>query len=240
MRSLSSLALAALSGASVVSRYIFRVTLPGGVFGASDGPDFFTWDNGSGPVDYYPLDAAAKVTLPPLQGALRTDSAVLGLSITDPVLLTDLLAGGYRAAPAEIAALLFENGVPGEEFLKFDGICDQATIDDTPFKPPAAGIKLEDPSISTLTMTLAPLTVDLERSRGRFATDTDQRVFRDANDSFFQDVALVGVSTINWGQAGSSSPAASAFNRSPEGAPSGLPGLAGGGGGRISNPVNFI
>lgn len=230
MRTLSTLARTALSGGVVIARWIFRITLPGGTFGASDGPTQFVWNNGtSGNVTFEPLDAAAKVTIPALQTALRTDSALVQVSATDPMVLTGLLGGDYRAAPADIALLLFDpaTGYPGEEFLKWRGKADQATIVDEPIKPPSAGDKLDPPSISTLSLSIAPQTIDMKRGRGRMATDTDQRLFRDANDSFFQDVALVGVSTINWGQAGPTSPAASAFNHSHTGAASGIGALAG-------------
>lgn len=241
MRTLSALALAALSGAHIVSRRFARFTMPAGVFGAHDGDDVFDWDNGSGPVTYYGMGAAAKITLPTLQTALRTDPAQLQLSATDPVLLAKVFDEDYRAAPVDIGLLFYDpaTGQPGEEWLSHRGKADQVTITDEPIKPPSADDKVEEASMSTLTMTIAPQTVDLKRSRGRVANDPDQRLFRDPNDGFFKDVALAGVSQMNWGQAGTSSPATSAFNQSAAGAPSGLGSIFGGGGrGVISVGMN--
>jgi hypothetical protein len=224
MRTLSALALAALSGANVVARWIVRVTLPTGTFGASDGPDYFTWNG----LEYAPLTEVMRVTIPPVQAAQQNQGAVVQLSATDPNILAGLMQEPYRAAPVQISMLLFENGVPGEEFLKWDGLGDQIVIDDEPAKPPGgAGHDDEQPTTSTLSFKVAPRTVDMKRANGRWATNVDQQLFRDANDTFFQDVALVGVSTINWGQAGNSSPAASATNASPDGAPSGVASIIG-------------
>jgi hypothetical protein len=229
MRTLSTLGHAALSGGSVTMRWIVRINLPGsGWFGACDGPDSIVWNNGvTGNVTYVGCDAWLKVQLPALLGTPRPDAAVVSLSATDPRLIADLSTQPYRAAPTQIALLLFENGVPGEEWLKFDGIAGELTTEDAPMHVDAGGSggKDDGPTISTATLTVWPETVDLKRSNGRWATNVDQQLFRDANDTFFQDVALVGVSQMNWGQAGSSSPAASASTAggaSAFGAPSGM------------------
>lgn len=230
MRPLSATAIAALSGPSPVIRWIVRVTLPGPVvWGASDGPDYFTWDNGEGPVTYYPLDASLRVTVPGVQASLQNQGAVIQLSATDPNLLAQLMNEPYRAAPVEVAVLLFENGVPAEEFVKFDGPGDQIGIEDQPLKAPtASGHDDEAPQVSTLTFKVAPRTVDLKRGNGRWATNVDQQFYRDPADTFFQDVALVGVSTLNWGQTGNSSPAGSATSGASGVSVAGIPGsLAG-------------
>jgi len=233
MRTFSTLVKSALSGSQVVARWIVRITLPGGTFGASDGPDWFTWDNGAGPVSFAPLGETAKVQIPSLQTALRTDPATLSFSATDPNVLTGAFDEPYRAAPTDIALLAFDpaTGAPGEEVLRFRGKGDQVTIADEPVKPPSAGDGIDPPAASTLAMTVAPQTVDMKRSRGRYATDSDQKLFRDANDGFFKDVALVGVSQMNWGQAGPNAPATSIFNQSGNGSPSGGWGGVGGRGG---------
>ena len=62
----------------------------------------------------------------------------------------------------------------------------------------------------------------MKRSSGRVGTDTDQRLFRDANDGFFQDVALVSLSNINWGISGTSSPVNVALNATTINAPNGV------------------
>jgi hypothetical protein len=224
MRVLSALALAALTAPTVTQRWIVRVTLPSGTFGASDGPDFFTWQG----VEYVPLAEALRVTIPSVQAANQNQGAVVQLSATDPAILAVFLAEPYRAAPTQISLLLFENGVPGEEFLKWDGLGDQIVFDDEPAKlPTGKGKDDQQPQQSTLSFKVAPRTVDMKRVNGRWATNVDQQLFRDPDDTFLQDVALVGVSTINWGQSGSSAPAFSATNASVGGAPSGVAGLMG-------------
>jgi hypothetical protein len=239
MRTLSALGLAALSGGSVTMRWIVRVNLPGsGWFGASDGPDNFVWNNGvTGALTYIGCDESLAVQLPQLTATPRPDPATVSLSATDPRLLAQLIDEAYRGAPCQIALILFENGVPGEEWLKFDGICGETTFTDAPVKVNAAGKEADAPTTSTVAMTVWPATVDMKRSNGRWATNVDQQLFRDAADTFFQDVALVGVSTINFGQAGNSSPAASATTRSAEGAASGIAALAGALAGRIGGPT---
>lgn len=225
MQTFSALVKAALSGADVVQRYIFRATLPSATYAASDAPDTFVWDNGSGPLSYVPLDAGLQVTLPTVQTANRTDKATLAVSATNPEVLAQLFDLDYRAAPCDIALLLFDpaTGAPGEEVLRWRGRLDVAEINDQPAKADISKGKDDaQPQVSTLSVTVAPQTIDMKRASGRTATDVDQRLFRDTNDSFFQDVALVGVSTINWGIAGVSSPAQSATNAAPEHAPSGL------------------
>ncbi len=229
MRTLSSLGLAALSGGAVTMRWIVRVNLPGtGWWGASDGPDDFVWNNGAtGNVTYVGCDVALGVQLPPMTGTPRPDPATASLSATDPRLLAQLIAEPYRAAPCQIALILFENGVPGEEWLKFDGLCGETTFEDAPLKLTSGGKDDGQPTASTISMTVWPKTVDLKRGAGRMATNVDQQLFRDAADTFFQDVQLVGVSQMNWGQAGNSSPAASATTSAANGAPSGLGSLVG-------------
>jgi len=233
MRTFSTLVKTALSGGHVVARYIARFALPGGTYGAADGPDTFTWDNGSGAVTYYGLGETVKVTLPTVQASLRSDGATVQFSATDPNVLNGVFDANYRAAPTDIALLLFDpaTGAPGEEVLRWRGLADQVTISDEPVRAPTAGSQVDPPTLSTLTLTVAPITIDMKRSRGRYATDPDQKLHRDSADGFFKDVALVGVSTINWGQAGPSAPATSALNQSTPGAPSGLWGGLGGRGG---------
>ena len=225
MRSLSSLAKAALSGAHVVDRWIVRVNLPSvGWFGACDGPDTVVWNNGvTGPVSYIGLDAGLAVTLPPITGTPREDAASLTLAGTDPRLMASLLNEPYRGAPFQVCKLIFENGVTTEEFLKFDGWGGEATFADGQVKDD----QLDEVTIAAVSLTVWPKTVDLKRGPGRWATSADQQLFRDVNDDFFQDVALVGVSQMNWGQAGSSSPAASAITHAQTGAPSGMASLVG-------------
>lgn len=204
MRSFSTLVKAALSGATVYSRWIVRGFLPGATYAASDGPDDLVWDNGAGGLTYHGFGAALQVSLPPVTTQTKPASATLSFSATDPAGMASLFADPYRNAPADICLLLNDpaTGLPAEELLMARGRFDAAGIQDSAAKPmdPSA------PQISTLTLTVTPQTVDLDRVGVRQATDVDQRLHRDANDGFFRDVALAGTSKINWGVAGTNSP----------------------------------
>ena len=215
MRSFSNTVKAALAGGVVPQRYIVRVTLPGPtIWGASDGPAAFNWDNGStGSILFYPLAEGMRITFPPVQAANRNDAAIIALSATDPGVLSQMFQQTYRAAPTDIAALIFDptTGNPAEEILRWRGKMDTAELTIQPARFDAATQKLS-PQIATLSMTVAAQTVDMKRGPGRSASDVDQRLFRDTNDGFFKDMAMAGISTINFGQSGPSSPASAAGN----------------------------
>lgn len=223
MRTFSALVKAALSGASVTSRFIVRAYLPGATYAASDSPSDFTWDNGAGALTYRGFDAALVVSLPTMDAQSKINAATLQLSATDPLVLTSLFQEPYRGAQCQIALLIFDpaTGVPAEELILVDGLLDVGSITDQPAKATDPGAI----QISTLSLTVQPRTVDMKRASGRVASDSDQRLFRDANDGFFKDVALVGISKINWGLAGSASPAQAATN--PALGTPGLPGFGG-------------
>ena len=204
MRSFSALVKSALSGATVYVRWIARGYLSGGTYAASDAPDDMVWDNGAGALTYLGLASAFQVALPPSTLQNKPAAATLSLSGTDPAGMASLFADPYRNAPADVC-LLFNDpvtGLPAEELLMARGVFDVASISDSAVKP----MDLSAPQISTLSLTVTPKTVDLDRVGVRLATDVDQRLHRDANDGFFQDVALAAASQINWGIAGSNSP----------------------------------
>lgn len=204
-----------LGGASIATRWLVRGFVPGNTYAAADGEDSFVWNNGAGALTYTGFGAAMKISLPAQDAQSKVNAATLQLSGTDPAVLTGLFVENYRAQPAEIAFLAADptTGAPAEEIIVHAGLMDVAAITDQP-------IKSNDPTSiqqSTLSLTISPPTVDLKRASGRYATDSDQRLNRDANDGIFKDVALVGLSQINWGIAGTSSPvqaatAAGAFN----------------------------
>jgi hypothetical protein len=206
MRSFSTLVKAVLSGATVPARWLVRGFLPGGTYGFSDGPDDITWNNGSGALSYRGFDQALKLSLPSVQAQNKTPAATISLSATDPVAMSSIFAAGYRGRVGEVALLINDPaiGAPGEELLIHRGRLDVATIEDQPAKP----TDLKAPQVSTLSVTITPYTADLKRKGGRFATDADQRLFRDTNDGFFKDVALAGKSQQYWGKAGAQVPGA--------------------------------
>lgn len=192
-----------LAGASIATRWVVRGFVPGNTYAAADGEDTFSWNNGAGALTYTGFGAAMKIALPAQDAQSNVNAATLTLSGTDPAVLTSLFVENYRAQQAEIAFLAADpvTGVPAEEIILHAGLMDVAAITDQPVKATDFS-----PQQSTLSLTISPPTVDLKRASGRYATDSDQRLNRDANDGIFKDVALVGLSQINWGIDGTSSP----------------------------------
>jgi hypothetical protein len=196
---------AALSGATVTSRWIARSTLPGPViYAGSNAPDDFTWDNGSGPITYKGFDAAFGLTLAASDGQTKAGSTQITLSGTDPGVMASLFAEDYRGAPTDVCFLAFDpaTGAPGDELVVARGVLDVGSLSDSAARPADP----TQPQVSTLTLTVTDKAVDLDRAGARTATDVDQRLYRDALDGFFKDVALAASSQINWGVAGSGSP----------------------------------
>ena len=221
MRTLSALVQTALSGATVVARFVVRGYLDSQVWAAADGPDNFSWDNGdgSGALPYTGFGELLQITLPPNDSQSKLNSATLSMSGTDPEVLTSLFSENYRAKDIQIGMLLFNpaTGAPGEELLMFDGLGDVASISDGAMKVSDPGT----PQTSTLALTVAPRIIDLKRSSGRTGNDADQRLFRDVSDGFFQDTAMVSLSAINWGISGPASPVNIALNSTTVNAPNG-------------------
>ncbi len=206
MRTFSTLVQGVLKGAHIPTRLIARLYLSSATYYVSDGIDNITWNNGvTGAQVYIGFGPALSLQLSPSQTQNHTVGATLTLSGTDPGVLSTFFAETYRAQPCEIALLLCDpaTGLPAEEVLLASGRCDVATITE-------GAQKATDPTqvvASTLQLTIAPHSIDLDRSGVRVACDVDQKLYRDSADGFFKDVAIVAKSTINWGLAGSGAPA---------------------------------
>jgi hypothetical protein len=208
VKTFSDLFRQAFSGRTVTCRFIVRGYVAGATYAACDGPSDLTWDNGSGALTYRAFGEALRITLPTYDAQSKVNPATIALSGTDPAVLGSIFVEAYRAQPCQIALLIFDpaTGAPAEEIVMVDGLMDVASISDSPAKPDEP----DTPQVSTLTLSVIPRTVDMKRGSGRYASDSDQRLHRDAADGFFKDVGLVAVSTINWGQAGPTSPARAA------------------------------
>jgi hypothetical protein len=209
MRTLSTLAKAVLSGANVPVKLIARFFLGSGDYFVSNDTGDWTWNNGAtGNVTYTGLGPSFGAQLPATQAQNQTTGPAVKLSGADVNILSTFYSEEYRARPIEVALLLVDptTGLPGDEILIASGTGDTAQLDDDPAKPAEPG----DVQTATLTVQIAPKTVDLGRAGQRVACDLDQKLYRDAADEFFQDTHNISVAQINWGVAGPNSPAGAA------------------------------
>lgn len=202
MRNLSDTAKAILAGAMIPVRVLVRAVLPSGTFGASDATpgDDVAWND----LDYRAIGSALGVEVAPSSLQTLPQASTVRFSGTDPVIFADFFGEAYRNAPAAISLLLLDpaTGAPAEEIPVVSGHLDTAALDEGKQDPRAP----EKPAVSTLTMTVAPLSSDLARAGTRTSTDADQRTYRDVSDGFFKDVGLVAKGQIAWGRTGATSP----------------------------------
>ena len=210
MRVFSAQLQALLAAGQIRVQLFARLALATGYYGASDAAETFSWDNGTGigPVTFGGFGKAFSATVPPSTAVVDAASTTgsLSLSGTDPDVLATFLGDGYRAQTCDVGLLFFDTtaNAPVQEIVAFRGLMDTAGVTDGAADP-------QDPSkpiVSTLTVLLQPRTLDLSRKGARTRSDTDQRLHRDDNDAFFQDVGLVAQTQINWDRSGPASPRA--------------------------------
>ncbi len=208
MRSFSSRLQGLLAAGQIRMQVFARLSLASGLIGASDASETFVWDNGvTGPVTFGGFGQAFKASVPPSTTTIDASSTTgtLQLSGTDPKVLATFLGESYRAKQCDVGLLMFDlsTGEPVEEVIAFRGLMDTSSVSDNPaaVDDPAA------PIVSQLSLLLQPKTIDMSRKGTRARSDTDQRLYRDANDAFFQDVGSVAQTQINWDRGGPSSPA---------------------------------
>lgn len=209
MRIFSSTMQALLLKARLRVTFIARLYLKSGTVGASDAAATFTWDNGQGdgPITFGGFGDAFRMSVPPSTSVLDAGSTTgaMTLSGTDPTILASFLGENYRAQRVDNGVLFFDPdaNVPVEEQVAFRGIMDTSSITDSA----ADALDPEKPVTSTLSVLVQSRTVDLSRKGTRTRSDADQRLHRDPNDAFFQDVGLVAQAQINWDRGGPASPA---------------------------------
>jgi len=179
-----------------------RVTLDGGVWGAVDLRDDLTKDA----QDYYGFGAALVLGVPSLALEGRPQNGSITFSGTDERAMFGIFAEDYRARPVE-AGLMFIDPSTGELDEEWALMAGQAShiVGKTAAGSATEPGKDRDATVTAEVMSLGAM---MARQGTRRRTDADQRKFRDADDGFFKDTAIVGVLPFNWGNAGANSPSA--------------------------------
>lgn len=194
-----------VGGRAIQARTIARLYLDSGTWGASDNASNFTW----GGQEYLGFDANFGISVAARSEDGREQPGSLSLSSTVPAVVETFLEEAYRAKAVQGSILLLDPASPRPEDALgeipiLDGRLDVPSFEDAAAKAPLDGApgkgEAGTPSSTTLTVTVQPLSADLDLKNGRIASQSDQHFYRDPDDDFFQDITRAGTVSLAFGQ----------------------------------------